>query len=196
LISAIGQVPDVRQCVTMDLKQAGNALYILGTTKNELGGSHLGIVWGRTFANVPQVDAATARRTFEVVHRAVRAGLVRACHDLSEGGLAVGLAEMAFAGALGAHIDLRRVPHDCDDLSPDDRRTAILFAESNSRFICEVPAKHCDQFEEWMAGAEVACGALGNVTDEPALMIGDGDEQLLQAPCSALKESWQFPLRW
>ena len=101
LISALGQVDDVAHCVTMDLKEPGNLLFIVGQTKEELGGSHFALVGGCSGGEVPQVDAELAARTFAAVHQAIAAGTVRACHDLSEGGLAVALAEMAFAGGLG-----------------------------------------------------------------------------------------------
>src|SRR5208283_1769094 len=134
LISAIGQVDDVARCVTMDLKEPGNALYLVGTTRDELGGSH----YSRTLAafghvgcdqmqdgQVPQLDPQTARRTFAAMHRAIHAGLVRACHDLSEGGMAVAAAEMAFAGGFGAKIDLQAMPYDGElDMA------ARLFSES------------------------------------------------------------------
>ena len=97
LISAIGQVPDVRRCVTMDLKEPGNLLVAAsGTTRHELGGSH----WAdgpaaRTGARCPRVDPELGPALFRAVHAAIQRGLVRSCHDLSEGGLAVALAEMA-----------------------------------------------------------------------------------------------------
>ncbi|HYW78431.1 MAG TPA: phosphoribosylformylglycinamidine synthase subunit PurL, partial [Thermoguttaceae bacterium] len=98
LISAMGQVDDVSRCVTMDLKESGNYLYQVGTTRNELGGSHFALVHGLSGGQVPRVDAETAKEMFAALHNAIDAGLVRACHDLSEGGLAVAIAEMAFAG--------------------------------------------------------------------------------------------------
>ncbi len=101
LISALGQVDDVSKCVTMDLKEPGNRLFIVGETKNELGGSHFALVGGCCGGRVPQVDGEIAVKTFAALHQAIAAGTVRACHDLSEGGLAVALAEMAFAGGLG-----------------------------------------------------------------------------------------------
>jgi len=101
LISAIGQVADVRQCVTMDLKQAGNLLYLVGVTKDEMGGSHYALVNSLGGGTVPHVDLEQAPKIFAAVHRAISSGLVRSCHDLSEGGLATAAAEMAFAGGLG-----------------------------------------------------------------------------------------------
>ncbi len=114
LISALGQVDDVAHCVTMDLKEPGNLLFIVGQTKEELGGSHFALVGGCSGGEVPKVDAAVAARTFAAVHQAIASGTIRACHDLSEGGLAVALAEMAFAGGLGARVELGRVLHDID----------------------------------------------------------------------------------
>ena len=113
LIGAIGQVDDVARCVTMDLKEPGNLLYLVGTTRDELGGSHYSLLppgegqGMRAVGNVPQLDPHTAKKIFAAMHQAIQAGLVRACHDLSEGGLAVAAAEMAFAGGFGADIDLQ-----------------------------------------------------------------------------------------
>ncbi|HEY5316175.1 MAG TPA: AIR synthase-related protein, partial [Pirellulales bacterium] len=111
LISALGQIEDVGRAVTMDLKSAGNFLYQVGVTREELGGSHFSLVEGLAGGHVPQVDPVVAKATFIGLHAAIDAGLVRACHDLSEGGLAVAAAEMAFAGGLGARIFLGQVPH-------------------------------------------------------------------------------------
>ncbi|MEI7688520.1 MAG: AIR synthase-related protein, partial [Planctomycetota bacterium] len=110
LISAMGQIPDVRRCVTMDLKEAGNALVLIGVTHPELGGSHYHLVTEQTGGEAPSVDLAFAPKVYAKVYEAIRAGLVRSCHDLSEGGLAVAVAEMAFAGEVGADVtDLRSV---------------------------------------------------------------------------------------
>ena len=111
LISALGQVEDVTRCVSMDLKTPGNVLYQVGLTRDELGGSHFSLVEGLTGGEVPKLDAPAAKKTFAALHKAIHAGVIRACHDLSEGGLAVAAAEMAFAGGLGARINLENVPH-------------------------------------------------------------------------------------
>ncbi len=97
LISALGQIDDVSQAVTMDAKESGNLIYLVGRTKNELGGSHFALVNNLDGGDVPQVDLQLALQIFRAVHQAISRGLVRACHDLSEGGLAVAAAEMAFA---------------------------------------------------------------------------------------------------
>ncbi|HEY2146772.1 MAG TPA: phosphoribosylformylglycinamidine synthase subunit PurL, partial [Pirellulales bacterium] len=93
LISAIGQIADVSRAVTMDLKHAGDVLYQVGLTKDELGGSHLALVENLAGGQVPKVNPQLAKATFAAMHKAIEMGSVRACHDLSEGGLAVAAAE-------------------------------------------------------------------------------------------------------
>ncbi|OGR89397.1 MAG: phosphoribosylformylglycinamidine synthase II, partial [Elusimicrobia bacterium RIFCSPLOWO2_01_FULL_59_12] len=102
LISAIGVIEDVSHVVSMDVKQPGDWLYLVGETREELGGAHLWNVLGKPGKGVvPHVNITRARETFVLLHQAITKGYVRACHDLSEGGLAVAAAEMAFAGRFG-----------------------------------------------------------------------------------------------
>jgi phosphoribosylformylglycinamidine synthase len=192
LISALGQLDDASRAVTMDLKEAGNLVYMVGSTKNELGGSHFARVHGLVGGCEPRVDTPWAARTFAAVHAAIAAGLVRACHDLSEGGLAVAIAEMAFAGGLGATVDLAKVPH---ALSGGPRLNAILlFSESNTRFLCEVPQRSAREFEKCLA--DVPHAPVGIVTGSPRLEITADERLLVDAELSALKTAWQAPLDW
>jgi phosphoribosylformylglycinamidine synthase len=191
LISALGQVDDVGRCVTMDLKEPGNHLCLVGLTKNEMGGSHYAMVEGLSGGEVPKVDPEMAKRTFTALHRAIDAGLVRACHDLSEGGLAVAAAEMAFAGGLGARLELDNVPH--DDGAHDT--PVLLFSESNTRFLCEVRREDKTAFDAGMS--DVAVAHVGEVVDSGKLEIfGSNHTPVIQADLATLKEAWQRPLRW
>jgi phosphoribosylformylglycinamidine synthase len=186
LVSALGRVPDVRKCVTMDLKEPGNSLYLVGTTKNEMGGSHFNLVSGRTGGNGPRVDWEQAPKLFAAVHAAIAGGFVRACHDLSEGGLAVAIAEMAFAGGVG--VDLTTLPGDL----PDEVK---LFSESCTRFLVEVRSRHAAAFEACFAGLPLS--KVGVTVAEPRLRIaGAGGEWLVWVKLNDLKEAWQKPLRW
>jgi phosphoribosylformylglycinamidine synthase len=212
LISALGQVDDVGRSVTMDLKEPNNHLYQVGVTKNELGGSHFALVQSLSGGTAPQVDAVMAKKTFAAIHRAICGGLVRACHDMSEGGLAVAAAEMAFAGDLGARIFLARAPHSLDivvDGSPEGEAEAVavlLFSESNTRFLCEVRPEHAAAFATAMA--DVPHALIGEVTDAGKLEIlgiprlseqRPGEiivAAAVHAELAALKEAWQKPLRW
>ncbi len=196
LISAMGQVPDVRQCVTMDLKQADNQLYVVGTTKDELGGSHYSLIHGLTGGHVPTVDCQASKKIFAAMHQAITTGLIRACHDPSEGGLAVAIAEMAFAGGLGVDVDVESIPHDIASRTGQDLWPRLLFSESNTRFICEVPAESAQPFEQMMAG--VPCARIGTVTQQPRVMIRPNrtSPPLVDEDAAALKEAWQATLRW
>ena len=107
LISALGQMADVNRAVTMDLKKACNRLLLIGNTFDELGGSHFALVNNLAGGNVPRVNLKLAPQTFNAMHRAISSGLIESCHDLSEGGLAVSAAEMAFAGGLGISLNLK-----------------------------------------------------------------------------------------
>ncbi len=190
LISALGQVDDVGRCVTMDLKEAGNSLYLVGLTHDELGGSHFHWVENLKGGEVPKVDAVRARQTFRAVHSAIARGLVRSCHDLSEGGLAVAAAEMAFAGGQGAEIHLERVPRG----EGTQEAAAMLFSESNTRFLVEVLPDRAKAFEECMG--EIAWGCVGKVTGGDRLEIMNHGTCVLSLELAVLKESWQKPLRW
>jgi phosphoribosylformylglycinamidine synthase len=203
LITALALVPDVRRAVTMDLKEPGNYVYLVGETRDELGGAHivdcrLQIAdYGPDEANlqstiynqqsqVPKVDLATAPRLFAALHQAIDAGLVRACHDLSEGGLGVAAAEMAFAGALGLRLDLGAAPRPG---GLDDDAT-LLFSESPSRFLVELRPADAPAFEAALAG--LPCARVGEVTAGDELIIaGCAGGEALRAGVAELKAAWQ-----
>ena len=118
-------------------------------------------------------------------------GLVRACHDLSEGGLGVALAEMAFAGGLGADVSLAKVPTG-EEIERDD---VLLFSESNSRFLAEVEPGNQEEFENALRGNAFA--VIGKVTAGDTLKIkGLKGKLVISLPLKTLKEAWQKPLRW
>jgi phosphoribosylformylglycinamidine synthase len=190
LISALGRVPDVRRCVTMDLKEPGNLLFLVGVTKNEMGGSHHHLVHAIEGGVVPQVDLTRAPGIFQGLHRAIQQGLIRACHDLSEGGLAVAVAEMAFAGGIGADLtNLRGIA----DKETDE---VLLFSESTTRFVVEVAPANAAAFTECL-GSEVPAVQIGQTVPQPRLRItGVAGEWVVWAQLADLKEAWQKPLRW
>ena len=186
LISAMGQIEDVATCVTMDLKEAGNPVYLVGETKNEMGGSHYALVHELSGGDVPRVDTDLAKRLFAATHRAISERTVRACHDLSEGGLAAAAAEMCFAGELGLDIDVASLG--LNDLPIE----AILFGESNSRFLIEVDRNESEQFEAVFEGLPIA--RIGDVNDSASLQLRDGSESLIDCAWNELKDAWQAPL--
>ncbi|MBQ9455523.1 MAG: phosphoribosylformylglycinamidine synthase, partial [Thermoguttaceae bacterium] len=188
LISAMGQVEDVRKCVTMDLKEAGSALYIVGATREEMGGSHFGLVNKIPGGECPKVDFPTTKKTLKAVYDAIQAGLVRSCHDLSEGGLAVAAAEMAFAGELGIELDLTAVP-----FAGNASDAAILFSESNTRFLVEVRPENEAAFQAALEG--VACAKIGTVNDGTKMTVkGLTGAAVIDAELAELKNAWLKPL--
>jgi phosphoribosylformylglycinamidine synthase len=185
LISAMGQVRDVRHCVTMDLKEPGNRLFLIGATTPDLGGSHYHLATGRTGGKVPGVDLQLAPRIFERVHEAIATGLVRSCHDLSEGGLAVAVAEMSFAGGVGA--DVGKLGAGSDEIA--------LFSEAPTRFLVEVRPAQVEQFRRLFDS--LPCVEIGQTVKEPRLRIaGTSGEWLVWLPLEQMKDAWQKPLAW
>ena len=221
LFSLLGLLDDAAGAVTMDVKAPGHRVYALGVTRPELGASEYYLECGGRGGAVPRVRPAECRPLYRALYRAARSGLVASCHDCSDGGLAVALAESAFAGGLGIRADLRQVP--AADLSPEsgdrwetrppesgDRWTPrppesgdrwetrrrddlLLYSESPGRFVVTVAPERAAAFEKLMAG--LACGLLGEVCAEPRLgLIGLAGAPLLDAPLDTLEAAWQRPL--
>ena len=191
LISAISVMEDVNRAISMDFKKAGDLIYIVGTTQNELGGSEYFRTHGFAGNNVPKVNPQIARELMDSLSLAIERGLVRACHDCSEGGIGVALAEMAFAGGLGATIHLESIPLG----EPIDRDDFLLFSESNSRLLAEVAPEDKDEFEEVMQGRSFA--VIGHITDSEMLeAYGLDGRRIVAATLEELKEAWQRPIRW
>ncbi|QDT07820.1 Phosphoribosylformylglycinamidine synthase subunit PurL [Rubripirellula lacrimiformis] len=190
LISAMGQIDDVSKAVTMDAKEVGNVVFQVGETKSELGGSHLSLVRELTGGQVPMVDAILAKTTFVAMHRAIMSGQVRACHDLSEGGLAVAATEMAMAGMLGMSIDIESL------CGGGISTTEALFSESNTRFLVEVPADAADDFEKSMKSDNVPVARLGTIQDCSDVIVSRGSDTVLNVTTGDAKEAWQKPLAW
>ena len=187
LITAIGVIPDIEKTVSVDLKAADNLLYIVGETYPELGGSEYYKLKGFLGASVPKLQAGKARKAYYNLTKVMGEGIVKSCHDLSEGGLAVAAAEMAFASGFGIELDLQKVP--ARNVSRND---FLLFSESNSRFLIEVAAEDKELFEELMGKYSKQ---VGKVTKEPKLLItGLNGKTVVDAPLDKLRQSWKKTL--
>ncbi|TWT53548.1 Phosphoribosylformylglycinamidine synthase subunit PurL [Rubripirellula amarantea] len=189
LISAMGQIDDVSKAITMDAKEAGNVVFLIGQTHCELGGSHFSLVQELTGGNVPAVNAENAKQTFKTVHRSIMDRLVRSCHDLSEGGLAAAAVEMAMAGGLGMKLDI-------DAAIGQLSATEMLFSESNTRFLIETTPENADAFENMFKESGVSVARLGTIEASGDLTIHCGDECVLQVDVATAKSAWQSPLNW
>ncbi len=189
LFSVIGKIADARKSISMDVKRPGDLVYLLGETADELGGSEYYAEQGELGSQVPQVDAETALARYRALNQAQAQGLVVSCHDLSDGGLGVALAEKAFAGGFGIKAALAKVV-----AGSTLREDKILFSESQSRLLVTVRAESQDAFETLFAGQ--SCRRIGKVTEQPELLVtGLQGQVLISSPIDLLKEAWQAPLR-
>jgi phosphoribosylformylglycinamidine synthase II len=189
LITAIGVNPDIRKTVSMELKQPGNLLYLVGKTHPELGGSHYYQLKGFLGKNVPKVRLEQAKKTMDLMTEAIDSGYVRSCHDLSEGGLAVASAEMAFSSGYGLELNLKAVPRTKEAF----RNDSVLFSESNSRFLVEVAEKRRENFKALMK--DTACAEVGRVQKDGYLSVnGLNGKQVVHADLQELRRLWKGAL--
>ena len=192
LISAICVMPDVNRAVTMDVKTPGNAIYVVGNTYAELGGSHYYGIQGFIGNNAPVVRPHEGKLTMERLSTAIQNGVVRSCHDCSEGGIAVAAAEMAFAGGYGMRLNLEPIPTGDTGTTTDD---VLLFSESTSRFIVEVEPQHEETYKTCMA--DVPTAHIGTVIEDAAFIVtGTNGEHIVETSIDVLKSAWQGTLRW
>ena len=194
LISAMAVMDDVSKSVSMDLKEPGNLIFAVGNTFEEMGGSHYYYVNNIQGGDVPKVHPRYGKAVMEKLSRAIDKGLVRAAHDCSEGGIAVACAEMAFAGGLGIEMRLEKAPFKAEDRgqrTEDRRNDTILFSESNTRFIVEVPRKFKKKFRSAMKGVPI--GLIGEAKKEQRFRVIslDGKSTVIDAALKDLKEAWQ-----
>jgi phosphoribosylformylglycinamidine synthase II len=189
LITAIGVTPDIRKTVSMELKQPGNLLYMVGETYPELGGSHYYQLKAYLGNSVPKVRLEQAKKTMDLMTKAIDSGYVRSCHDLSEGGLAVASAEMAFSSGYGLELNLKAVPRTKERF----RNDSVLFSESNSRFLVEVTEKRRESFEALMK--DTACAEVGRVKKDGYLSVyGLSGKEAIHADLEELRKRWKGAL--
>jgi len=189
LISALGQIANIENAVTMDLKSAGNRLLLIGETKDELGGCHFSLVNNLEGGAVPTVDSENAPQIFAALHEAISEGLIESCHDLSEGGLAAAAAEMAFAGDLGATLDL-------SDLASSTGLSdaSLLFSESNTRFLIEVASENVEAVSgKFAAGLTTD---LGEASASRSVVVTGSGGTIIDEDIDVLRSTWKDPLNW
>jgi phosphoribosylformylglycinamidine synthase len=189
LISAISRIRDVTKSVTIDLKRAEDLIIAVGTTYAEMAGSEYFAHLGLTGNIPPKVDGLKARRTYRALERAIRSGIIRSAHDVSDGGIGVTLAESAFAGGLGVSIDLSSVPR--TGIYRDD---FLLFSESASRFIVSISETDLSKFKTLFRS--VPCAVIGRVTPDARFVVrGLHGSVLIDVENKTLKEAWQAPFK-
>ncbi|MBD2714164.1 hypothetical protein KBK19_03850 [Microvirga sp. STR05] len=177
LYSMTAKVEDVRRTITSDFKQADDVVYLLGETYDELGGSEFYQLFGELGANVPQVRFEQAKALYQLVGEANDQNLIQSCHDLSDGGLAVALAEATFGYGFGAEVEL-----------PEGLPVHVqLFSESHSRFVATVAPEDVVAFEQHFGGRATL---LGRVTQDGQLTVRYGGQPVISASTAALRHEW------
>jgi phosphoribosylformylglycinamidine synthase len=185
--SAVSVIDDIHRCVSMDSKIAGDLVYVLGDTRNELGASEYYAHLGEIGLNVPQVRTETFLAVYRKLSQSIARGEVASAHGIYRGGLGVHLAMVAMGGNLGMQIELDRVP--ADHMERDD---AILFSESAGRFIVTIDPERRPAFEKHFKG--IACACIGTVTAAPQFEVRGRDQKIiLSVPVSELKAAWKKP---
>jgi len=182
LVSAVGKIEDVSRAMTSDFKNGGDAIYVLGETKNELGGSEFYAMQGELGANVPKVDFRRNFLLYGKLQSAIEKGLVASCHDCSEGGLSVALAECCIAGRVGAEVEL-------DSHAGKLSAHQALFSESAGRFIVSVKKKDEKAFSRAMRGVKFC--KVGSVSNFENLEVSLRGAKLLSLSVGAMREAWQ-----
>ncbi|MBI1336654.1 MAG: phosphoribosylformylglycinamidine synthase [Phycisphaera sp.] len=193
LITALGIVPDITRCVTMDAKQAGNLLFVIGNTTAAMGGSHHHMRLGpHGDPRIPRVDLRQGPLNARAVASLISRGLVRSAHDCSDGGLLVAAAEMAFAGGVGLDMDLAALPGS-ESLDP----VTACFAETPSRYLLEIAPASLDATLRILRDQRIPFGQVGTFARHDRLTLRPPDGgQLLDAKLTALRETWRKPLDW
>ena len=161
LISGIGIIDDISLIKSSDFKEENSSIFLIGKTKDEMGGSLLFHIYNANEGEIPSVDINVAKERYKIIHKAIKEGLIRSLHDVSEGGVAVTIAEMAIGGAMGATIEL-----DYTDLP----LLQTLFSESNSRVIVETVQE--EKFINFMKGIPVY--KLGKTGGDRLIVRKDG----------------------
>ncbi len=189
LFSVVGMMDDVNLAVTSDFKNPGDLIYLLGSTHAELGGSELATEIGASSPSVPMVDGFANKRRYTSLYGAINQRLVTACHDLSDGGLAVALAEMALAGRLGANVDLDPVitQGTLTDLE-------VLYSESAGRLLACVAPDNKDEFEAQFPEGDIAC--IGTVSETGTVVLRRNNITLMESSVDVLATAFTSTLNW
>ncbi|MGG6432837.1 phosphoribosylformylglycinamidine synthase subunit PurL [Anoxybacillus sp. D401a] len=176
IVGMVGVVEDINHITTQSFKQPGDLIYVIGEAKQEFGGSELQ-KWltGRIFGKAPTIDLHVEAERQQQLLTAIRAGVVASAHDISEGGLAVALAECLMSTkGLGAYVTI------------DGDVVAELFSETQSRFIVSVKKEHRQAFEQLV---QAVC--IGEVTNDGTLHVMSGDACILHVPVETMRNVWK-----
>jgi phosphoribosylformylglycinamidine synthase len=187
LFSTIAKMDDISKAVTLDVKFPGDLVYVIGTTKPELGGSEFFYMLGGTGKNVPKVNADSAIKLYKTVSKVTDKNLANSLHTPAIGGLAAAFAKVAMAGRLGLEIDLTQIP-----VSGKMTEHELLFSESNTRFIMTVAPKNKEAVETILKTVPYA--KVGKVSADANVVMKSGNKTLVKASIAELLKKYKGTL--
>jgi phosphoribosylformylglycinamidine synthase len=196
LISAMGVIENAANTFTMPLKNDGDKIFVLGITRNELGGSVFSKIKSIKDGIVPDVYPEESKDIMKRIYQAANGNLIEACHDCSEGGLAVAVSEMAFAAGKGVEIDIDAIKTGGVNLLETELTVAeILFSESNGRFIVEVKPENELRFRKILEDtifAEIGCVN----SDKNIVFESEKNKTKIQEDPEVLLNYWRSTINW
>ncbi|MDR1721323.1 MAG: phosphoribosylformylglycinamidine synthase subunit PurL [Endomicrobium sp.] len=200
LISAMGVIENVENTITMPLKNDGNKIFVLGLTRNELGGSVFAKIKNICSGIVPDVYPKESKNVMEKIYQAVSENLIESCHDCSEGGIAVAVSEMAFSAGKGVKIDIDAVKTSYvlkgkEEIREEMTPAEILFSESNGRFVVEVKSDNEEKFGKIFKGT--AFSEIGCVSNDKEVIFESKKNKVkIQEDFKVLLNSWRSTINW
>jgi len=193
LVTAISKIKDIKKALTPEFKNIGDMIYIIGLTCDELGGSEFYREYGFIRKNVPKVDFETSKKIYKAMNKAINEGLIESCHDCSDGGIGIALAECAFAGDVGIEVNRTNIPKK-GNLNDEE----ILFSESASRFIVSVRPKNIERLKNLMHKEGIIFGNIGFVREDKRFIVKGEHEgkikERINVHIDKLKDAWKKPL--
>ncbi len=181
IIGMTGLVKSLDHVTTMEFKDKDDLVILIGETKEELGASeYLDIIHGLVSGDVPELDLELERKAQDFILHIIREGLVKSAHDLGDGGLAVALAESCIASGFGANVFL--------DL--DMRADALLFGESQTRFMLSAGSDSAEKIIDLAAEKGLIAGVIGRVTETQDVIIRNMDEKLIEIPVEDCRDAF------
>lgn len=179
LFSTIGKISDITKAQTFDFKKAGDCVYLIGETDNELGGSEYFAMMGFVGNKIPKTDAVEFNRLYGTVSNVIKNEIVNAVITPAIGGIAIALAKMCMAGNIGVKVDSTKIP-----VKTKMSLNELMFSESGGRFIVSVSPERVNDFQNLMNGFKFA--KIGDTTAKKYMVI---DEAVLKL--SELKLSYK-----
>ncbi len=220
LVTLMGSVTDVRKSISTDFLEPGNLIYVLGDTNGELGctmferiassfpgpnsnlnsspnsnlnSSPVPIVSAPLYGPAPDVDLERAKKLYEALAHAISGRIVRSCHDCSDGGIAVALAESCLGGRLGATVTLNALPRS----GPKEHAYAeyaarALFCESGGRFVVSIRRQDRERFEATLRGSPHRY--IGETTKQELLSIKIEDKEAIRVSLESIENAFKTPI--